>query len=241
MSRVYSTERKIAASPRGNALLAWWQQLATRERGLMLFGMAMLLLVAGYVLLWEPAALGIRKLEADLPQLRAQSASLRAQSEEVLRLRAAGGNTTPIAPDDRVAAVRRSLERAGLLRGASGVDARAAGGSTTSNGSAPTLTVDGAIASVSVAPTARIDPPEVATEANGRVRIRFSDIDYGVWVAWLAATESELAARAVRVSVAELAPNGPAGHVRAEAVLDWTAPAQAATSSASSAAPASRP
>lgn len=234
MSSVYSAPRKIVASPRGNALIAWWQQLATRERGFMLVGVAVLVLVAAYMLLWEPAALGIRKLEADVPQLRAQSASLRAMGDEVQRMRAAGGSTTPIAPDDRAAAVRRSLERAGLLRGATATGA-------TSGGSAPTLTVNGAIASVNVAPTARIDPPEVTTEANGRVRVRFSDIDYGVWVAWLAATESELAARAVRVSLAALAPNGPVGHVRAEAVLDWTAPAQAAASSASSATPRSRP
>ncbi len=234
MSSVYSSESKIDASARGNALVAWWRQLAMRERGLMIFGVAVLVLGIGYLLLWEPAAAGIRKLQADLPQLRGQSASLRTMADEAQRLRAAGGNTTPIAPDDRVAAVRRSLERSGLSRGG----ANANDASTASSGSAPTLTVNGAIASasVSVAPTSRIEPPEVATEANGRVRVRFANVDYGAWVAWLATTESELAARALRVSVAALAPNGPVGHVRAEAVLDWTAPASSASASASAAA-----
>ncbi len=237
MSSVYSAERKLGAAPRGNALVAWWQQLALRERGLVMLGIAVLVLGVAYLLLWEPAALGIRKLEADLPQLRVEAASLRAMADEAQRLRAAGGNVTTIAPDDRVAAVRRSLERAGLSRigaaevgTASGSVSNAVSGAL-SNRPVPTLTVDGAIASVSVAPSARSDPPEVASEPNGRVRVRFANIDYGVWVAWLAATESELAARAVRVSVAALAPNGPVGHVRAEAVLDWTAPAQSASSS----------
>ena len=242
MSSVYPAERKIGAAPRGNALVAWWQQLALRERGLVMLGVAVLVLVAGFLLLWEPAALGIRKLEADLPQLRVEAASLRAMADEARRLRAAGGNVAPIAPDGRVAAVRRSLERAGLSRVGTAEASTTSG--TVSAGSAPTLTVNGPIASVCVAPSARIDPPEVASEANGRVRVRFSNIDYGVWVAWLAATESELAARAVRVSVAALAPSGPVGHVRAEAVLDWTAPAPAsptASPSPSSSSSSSRP
>ena len=239
MSSVYPNERKLGAAPRGNALVAWWQQLALRERGLVMLGVAVLLLVVGYLLLWEPAALGIRKLEADLPQLRVQAASMRAMADEAQRLRAAGGNATPIAPDDRVAAVRRSLQRAGLLRGgAAETSISSSGGSAAgSTRLAPTLTVSGAI--VSVAPSAHVDPPEVASEANGRVRVRFASIDYGVWVAWLAATESELAARAARVAVVTLAPNGPVGYVRAEAVLDWTAPAQSAASSAAASAPSS--
>ena len=241
MSSVYPNERKLGAAPRGNALVAWWQQLALRERGLVMLGVSVLLLVVGYLLLWEPAALGIRKLEADLPQLRVQAASMRAMADEAQRLRAAGGNATPIAPDDRVAAVRRSLQRAGLLRvGAAETSIPSSGGSAAGpTRLAPTLTVSGAIASVSVAPSARVDPPEVASEANGRVRVRFASIDYGVWVAWLAATESELAARAARVAVVTLAPNGPVGYVRAEAVLDWTAPAQSAASSAAASAPSS--
>ncbi|MGI9025625.1 MAG: type II secretion system protein GspM [Burkholderiaceae bacterium] len=226
----------VGAAPRGNALVAWWQQLALRERGLVILGVAVLVLVVGYLLLWEPAAQGVRKLEADLPQLRVEAASLRAMADEARRLRMAGGNVTPIAPDDRVAAVRRSLERAGLLRAGAAVAGSAANG--TSGAFAPTLTVNGPIASVSVAPSARSDPPEIASEANGRVRVRFSNIDYGVWVAWPAATESELAARAARVSIVALAPNGPVGHVRADTVLDWTAPAQSAQSAQSASSPA---
>lgn len=235
--------RPIDASPRGNAWTAWWGQLAPRERGLMIVGVAVLVLVAGYMLLWEPAARGIRKLEADLPELRAQSASLRAMADEVRQLRATMGQAAPIAPDDRVAAVRRSLVRSGLLR-ATAVEGTAnrtttAGTDVVPNGSAPTLTIKGASAS-GIAPGTRLVPPEVAPEANGRVRVRFPDVDYGVWIAWLAATETELGARSARVSVVALAPGGPVGHVRADAVLDWTAPAPLA-SGASTTTPASQP
>ena len=68
--------------------------------------------------MWQPAADGVRRVQADLPGLRAQTADVLAMAEEAKRLRAAGGQTVALTPDTRVAAVRRSLERAGLLRDA---------------------------------------------------------------------------------------------------------------------------
>lgn len=245
MSGVFSagrgSGRPTGDSPRRNAWIAWWGQLAPRERGLMILGVAVLVFVAGYMLLWEPAARGIRRLEADLPQLRAQSASLRAMADEARQLRAAMGQAAPIAPADRVAAVRRSLERAGLSRGepvkGTAIGAGAVTSDSASRGSAPVLSIGGADAS-GAAPGARLSPPDVAPEANGRVRVRFADIDYGVWIAWLATTETELGARSTHASVAALAPNGPVGHVRTEVVLDWTAPVAVPAASTT---PASRP
>ncbi len=96
------------------ALVEWWQRLAERERRLVVFGTLIVLVVAIFLTLWEPAADGIRKLRADLPQLRAQEASLRSMATEAGSLRAAGGAATAVAPADRAAAVRRSLQRAGL-------------------------------------------------------------------------------------------------------------------------------
>lgn len=217
------------------ALVQWWQRLAERERRLVVFGTSIVVAVVVYLTLWEPAADGIRKLRADLPQLRTQEASLRSMATEASTLRAAGGAASTVAPSDRVAAVRRSLQRAGLWREATAADAVArpvsAGPSTTVS----TLTVAGAVTTVASSPTARFEPPEIVAEANDRVRVRFDNIDYGVWVAWLAATETELATRAARVTIVALAPRGPVGHVKAEALLDWSQVASPVTS------PAARP
>ena len=213
-----------------SALVVWWQRLADRERRLIGFGTLILALVLVYLTLWEPAADGMRRLQADLPQLRAQEASLRSMAAEAAALRSAGGAAAAVAPSDRVAAVRRSLQRAGLWRDGPSGDASARqtpGTSTTVS----TLTVAGAVTTVASSPTARLEPPEIVAEANDRVRVRFDNIDYGVWVAWLASTESELATRAARVSVGALAPRGPVGHVKAEALLDWSQPASSPASS----------
>ena len=205
------------------AAFAMWRGLAPREKRMIAFGVAVLLAVLVYAFLWEPAAVGIKKLRADLPTMRAQNASMRTMGEEAQRLRAAGGNATVIAPAERVAAVRRSLERAGLSGGASPAAATADGSNPA--GAVVTLTSNGPVSS-GAAPAARASrrvPPEVVDEGNGRVRVRFDDIDYGTWVAWLASSEIELGARASRVSVSSPGPNGPVGRVRADAVFDWSA------------------
>lgn len=217
------------------ALIDWAERLAPRERRLLSAGALVVVAAAVYALLWEPAAQGIRKLQTDLPQRRAQDAELRAMADEAARLRAAGRQATAIPPADRPAAVRRSLERAGLWRdGGSAAASRddpaarnAARGAVVS-----TLTVAGTT-TVASAPSTRTSPPEVLAEGNDRVRVRFDDIDYGVWVAWLATTEGELAAHASRVSVVALAPKGPVGHVRTDVLLDWSQPAGSAGSTSS--------
>jgi type II secretory pathway component PulM len=196
----------------------WWQGLAERERTLVVGGGIVVLLVLVYVLLWEPAALGIRKLTADLPQLREQNAALHAMADEAVRLRAAAGSAPPITIAERPAAVRRTLERAGLWS-AAGSTAPSDVAATTN---VRTLTVAGPVTTVvAAAATARAAPPEVTVDGD-RVRVRFDDVDYGVWAGWLASAEGELAARATRVSIVSNAPKSPVGHVRAEALLDWT-------------------
>lgn len=197
---------------------SFWRDLATRERRLILLGVAVFVGVVAYAFLFEPAWTGIRKLKADLPQLREQNATMRAMADETQRLRAAGGNATALAPADRLAAVRRSLTRAGLLGGAAAA--------ATPTGPVTTLTTRGPVTSVSATRIVKSNPPEVIDEGNGRVRVRFDDIDYGTWVAWLASSEVELNARASRVSVSSVAPSNAGqvvGRVRADAVFDWTA------------------
>ncbi|MEO8936818.1 MAG: type II secretion system protein GspM [Burkholderiaceae bacterium] len=205
------------------SLTAWWQGLAPRERMLVCGGAALLLAVVVYLTLWEPPAQGIRKLGADLPELRSQDATMRAMAAEAASLRAVSGSTATIAPADRVAAVQRSLQRAGLWReGAAPGVGRAADSTVASTVS--TLSVGGTVTTVATSAATRSDPPEITAEANDRVKVRFDDIDYGVWIAWLASTEGELSARAAKVAIVALAPKAPVGHVRAEALLDWTQP-----------------
>ena len=201
--------------------------LAQRERRVLGGGALVLVAVLVWLLLWEPPAQGIRKLQADLPQLVAQDASMRAMAAEAATLRAANGNATAIAPADRIAAVRRSLQRAGLWReGDVAAGAKSADGTPSTTVS--TLTVSGTVTTVSTAASTRTEPPEITAESNDRIRVRFENIDYGVWVSWLASTEGELSTRAARASVLALAPKGPVGHVRAEVVLDWAQPASSA-------------
>lgn len=209
----------------GAALSRWWQRLAPRERGLLAAGAVVLVAALVYLFLWEPPAQGIRRLQADLPQLRAQQATLRSMADEAARLRAAGGAAAALPPTDRLAAVRRSLERAGLWR-----DGPASAAPDTASTSVSALTVNGTVAVASTAIT-RTPPPEIVAEANDRVRVRVDNIDYGVWIAWLATTEGELAAHASRVSVLALSPKAPVGHVKAEVLLDWSQPAAAASPS----------
>ena len=205
----------------GASLARWWDGLAPRERRLVTGGLVVVLAVLVWLLLWEPPAQGIRKLQADLPQLRSQDAAMRAMAAEATTLRSASGATAAIAPAERVAAVRRSLERAGLWReGAPEVAAR--GGDAGGVSTVSTLSVGGTVTTVTSNSTVRSEPPVVTAEPSDRVRVRFDNIDYGVWVAWLASAEGELTTRATRASIVALAPKAPVGHVRAEVVLDWT-------------------
>jgi type II secretory pathway component PulM len=196
-------------------LASWWRGLASREQRFITGGAAAIALVVAYLALWEPAATGTRKLDADLPQLRAQGATMRGMADEAVRLRGAGAAQTPVAPADREAAVRRSLDRAGLSR-ASAAPVIAPSGPVT------TLSTGGVVVTSTSA-------PEIVAESNGRVRVRFANIDYGVWVGWLATAEIELAARASQVVVNALAPDGPVGHVKTDVILDWGASTSAAS------------
>ena len=202
-----------------SAMPAWWAHRAPRERMVLAAGLAGLISLVFYALVWQPAADGVRRVEADLPGLRAQTADVLAMAEEAKTLRAAGGQTVALTPDTRMAAVRRSLERAGLLRDAAAAETPAA-----ASASAPVTSLSigaDAVPRLGVATTSKREPPDLSSENGGRVRVRFADIDYGVWVGWLATTEGELGARAARVAVAALGPPAPAGHVRAEVVFEW--------------------
>ena len=207
------------ASLSSSPAAAWWTGRVPRERRVLAFGLAALGALVFYAFVWQPAVDGVRRLQADLPGLRAQAAEVLAMAEETKGLRAAGGQAVALTPDTRMAAVRRSLERAGLLRDAPSPETPGAG---SGGGPVTSLSIGAdAVPRLGVAIAGKREPPELSTENGGRVRVRFADVDYGVWVGWLAATETELGARAARVAIAALTPPAPAGHVRTDVVFEW--------------------
>lgn len=70
------------------SLQTWWQQLASRERMMIGWGGAGLLLALVYAYLWLPLDAERHKLRAGLPAQRAAAAGMRLQADEVLRLKA---------------------------------------------------------------------------------------------------------------------------------------------------------
>lgn len=93
--------------------LQYWSERAPRERRLLTAGAAFLLLVVFYLVLVDPAASGIRRLERLLPQTHAQAEELEALVAEAKSLRSAAPAAAPGAADAR-AAVASSLDAAGL-------------------------------------------------------------------------------------------------------------------------------
>lgn len=71
-------------------LKTWWQRLATRERRLIGWGGAALLLALAYAYLWQPLDAERHKVRAGLPALRATAAGVKAQAEEAVRLKDLG-------------------------------------------------------------------------------------------------------------------------------------------------------
>ena len=96
-----------------DALRNFWSQRAPRERLALSAAAAVLLLVAIYLLLIEPAATGIARLEKSLPAARAQAEQLDRLLAEVTGLKARP-QVAVLAPADARGALEKSLEAAGL-------------------------------------------------------------------------------------------------------------------------------
>jgi general secretion pathway protein M len=96
-----------------DALAQFWGERAPREKAALLAGAAVVLAAIVYLLLIEPAATGIARLERSLPATRAQAAKLEALLAEVKHLK----SRPPVAilsPQETRAAVEKSLAAAGL-------------------------------------------------------------------------------------------------------------------------------
>jgi general secretion pathway protein M len=95
------------------ALRAFWSQRAPRERLALAAAAVVVLLALTYLLLIEPAATGIPRLERSLPQARTQAEQLDRLLAEAAALKARP-QTAVLPPAEARAAVERSLQAAGL-------------------------------------------------------------------------------------------------------------------------------
>ncbi len=95
--------------------LQQWAALAPRDRRVILLGTAGLVVIFGYFVLFEPAWKGRQQLQAELPVLRSQLASLEGMAAEARRLSAGAAASTGA---DSLAQARvvleQSLQSAGI-------------------------------------------------------------------------------------------------------------------------------
>lgn len=96
-----------------DTLRNFWAQRAPRERLALSAASVVLLLAATYLLLIEPAAVGIPRLERSLPATRTQAEQLDRLLAEVASLKAKP-QAAVLPPAEARAALERSLEAAGL-------------------------------------------------------------------------------------------------------------------------------
>lgn len=99
-----------------DALRSFWSQRAPRERIALAAAAAVLLLAAVYLLLIEPAATGIPRLERSLPAARTQAEQLDRLLAEVASVKAQP-QVALMPPAEARAALERSLQGAGLKAG----------------------------------------------------------------------------------------------------------------------------
>lgn len=92
----------------------WWRGLSRRERRLVYGGLAMLLLVAGYLLVWEPWQQRLDDLRREVADLRADLDWMR-QAAPRLRVAGVDSGAAPAVSGVALATrIERSLRAAGL-------------------------------------------------------------------------------------------------------------------------------
>jgi general secretion pathway protein M len=98
------------------ALRSFWQQRAPRDRAALAAAAAVVLLALFYLMLIEPAATGIPRLERSLPAARTQAAQLEQLLAEITTLKSRP-QAAVLAPTEARSALERSLAAAGLKAG----------------------------------------------------------------------------------------------------------------------------
>jgi general secretion pathway protein M len=94
-------------------LVRWWMSLATRERRLVGGGAVLVTLALLWLVAFEPAHDGRRKLQAELPQLRGQLAQMEGLAAEARKLAGQASQSTDT-PQQLRAQLEQSVEAAGL-------------------------------------------------------------------------------------------------------------------------------
>jgi general secretion pathway protein M len=100
---------------------AWnefWQARNARERAILTYGGAFLLLAMLYGLAWLPVSEGRKKLTKNLPQLRVDVAQMRTNAKEIIGLQ---GNTDAASGEPKQA-VESALQAANLREKVSAID-----------------------------------------------------------------------------------------------------------------------
>ncbi len=99
-------------SPALESLLQRWHMLAERERRIVAAGLVLLVLAVAWLVLFEPAWVGRRALQSELPTLRTQLAQVEQLAAEANRLGAVSrANDSPQALQ---AQLEKSIDSAGL-------------------------------------------------------------------------------------------------------------------------------
>lgn len=93
---------------------AWWENLGARERGLIVVGTVLVMMLLSYVLAWEPLRNSDRRLRQSVAERRADLAWMRQAAEEIKRLGGVGA-ARPVA-DNRslLTLVDQTARAAGL-------------------------------------------------------------------------------------------------------------------------------
>lgn len=88
----------------------WWQNLAARERRLVLFGISLIVLTALWLFVWKPLSNYRQLLQQDVADARAAHSEMQARRAEILALRN-NGNAAPATNGSLHTAVISTLER----------------------------------------------------------------------------------------------------------------------------------
>lgn len=89
---------------------AWWQNLNTRERRLVRFGMTLVGITLLWLLIWKPLSNHRQLLQQDVEDARAANSEMQARRAEILALRT-NGNAAPTTSGSLHTAVISTLER----------------------------------------------------------------------------------------------------------------------------------
>ncbi len=96
-----------------HAFMPLWRERTLRERAVLAALAALLLVLLGYGLLWQPASNNIGQLQQELPLLRSELARMQAMAGELAASRSRTAVAVPVGADLQ-AALQQSLQEMGL-------------------------------------------------------------------------------------------------------------------------------